>query len=338
MDTKSRNINVSGKKLIQTFYKLELHTRVIVVVAAIIILGVSTFPQNMIFIVISIVCLIRHVVKLATLEKGAKKIEAGNYVETIDIKYGEFGTIANALNTMSKDLTQVIEEQIKSERMKTELITHVSHDIRTPLTSLITYTDLLRKENLDNEKAIEYIEVLVKKANRLNVLVDDLFEASKAASGNIEVNLEVINLTECMNQALGEMEGVIVSSGVEFVTNLIDNGHVLADGRLIWRIIENLIGNACKYSLSGSRVYVSLTRAGGYIKLEMKNTANYPLNIDPDKLMEKFVRGDLARTTEGSGLGLSIVQSFIEAQNGKFDIKIDGDLFKVSVYFKILSE
>ena len=220
---------------------------------------------------------------------------------------------------------------MKSERLKTELITNVSHDIRTPLTSILSYTDLLKKEGLKSKNAPEYLDILIQKAGRLKTLTDELFEAAKASSGNIDVNITRLDLVSLINQVLGELDGSIKLSGLDLRTNLPESMYVKADGKLMWRVLENLLSNVFKYSLPNSRVYIDAFEEDISIRMDIKNISGTELNIDPSELMDRFKRGDDSRADGGSGLGLSIVQSFVNAQNGKFDISIDGDLFKASV-------
>lgn len=323
--------------LSRLFYSIPYERRVLGLTVMYLIVAVGAFPAHWLLVIVGLVLLHRHSRELAQLKALAQQISAGDDSPVprgkLHKKPGELGDIARVFTRLSQDFSQSLVEQMKSERMKTELLTHVSHDIRTPLTSLITYVDLLKKESQPTEAAQSYLTVIENKAHRLNALVSDLFEASKAASGNIELEVMPMNLTDCIQQALGELEGMIEGSGLTFVTDFIPDAYVLADGRLLWRIVENLVSNVCKYSLAGSRVYLKVEQLEDQMCLSIKNTSNHPLNITPDELMAKFVRGDLARHTEGSGLGLSIVQSFVQAQQGRFDIDIDidADLFKCRV-------
>jgi signal transduction histidine kinase len=275
--------------------------------------------------------MLRYARKLCLVTQGAKAASAGDYDKPIAVKGGELGSIATSINSISDGINAAVSERLKSERLKTELITNVSHDIRTPLTSLITYTDLLKNEGLNSEKASEYLEVLIQKSARLKALTDDLFEASKAASGSVEVHLEELDLADFVRQVLGELDERVKDSGLDFRLDLPDHAHVTADGRLLWRVVENLLSNVFKYALKGSRVYVSVARENGSWALEIKNISENALNVNPAELTERFKRGDDARGGEGSGLGLSIAQSFTLAQGGVFAISIDGDLFKAVV-------
>lgn len=262
---------------------------------------------------------------------GAKEIEQGNYHCKIDVKNGQLGTVARLLENISNNMDSEVKQRLQSELYRTELITNVSHDLRTPLTSLITYTDLLKTKGLDSPEAPEYLEVLIQKSHRLKALTDDLFEATKAATGNISVSLEPLSLEQLVEQCLGEFDEQIGKSDLSFITSLSSEAVVLADGSLMWRVLENLFSNVFKYSMPGTRVYVDSFVQENSWCLEIKNISNFPLNVPTEELTDRFRRGDSARTSEGSGLGLSIVESFVLAQNGNFAVSVDGDLFKVAV-------
>ncbi len=237
------------------------------------------------------------------------------------------------VNDISGGFSNAIEESLKSERLKTELITNVSHDIKTPLTSIINYVDLLKKENIENEKVKEYIDILDKKSQRLKKLTEDLVEASKASSGNVKLNIEEINIKELINQTIGEFKDKFEEKGLTIETTMPEQELVIkADNRYIYRIIENLFSNITKYAQENSRVYIDIEKnKESKVKISIKNISKEKLNISSDELMQRFVRGDKSRYTEGSGLGLSIAKSLTELQKGKFDIKIDGDLFRVDM-------
>jgi len=278
--------------------------------------------------------LLRCARKLYLVEQGAKAASEGDYDARIEVTGGELGSIATSINNISGGINSAVAERMKSERLKTELITNVSHDIRTPITSLVTYSDLLKTEGLGSERAPEYLDILIQKTARLKTLTDDLFEASKAASGNIKVELETLDLVDFIRQVLGEMDERISASGLDFRLNLPEHAPVLADGKLLWRVMENLCSNVFKYALAGSRVYVDVALDGQWYRLDIKNISEHPLNVEPSELTERFKRGDSARAGEGSGLGLSIAQSFVQSQGGVFELSIDGDLFKVSVHLR----
>ena len=232
-----------------------------------------------------------------------------------------------------------MEEQIRSERLKTELITNVSHDIKTPLTSIVNYVDLLSREDIPEGPAREYLEVLRRQSARLRKLTEDLIEASKAATGNIEVHAEPMDVNVLLSQAAGEYEEKLRGLELEPVLTFgSETTEILADGRLLWRVFDNLMSNICKYALPGTRVYLSTAVAKGAVEITFRNISRYPLNITSSELMERFVRGDASRSTEGSGLGLSIAQSLTTLQGGDFDLTIDGDLFKAVLRFPALAQ
>ena len=238
------------------------------------------------------------------------------------------------LNDLGSAINTAVDERMKSERMKAELITNVSHDLKTPLTSIINYVDLLKKEDIQEEKAKEYIEVLDRKSQRLKKLTEDLVEASKASTGSLTVNPERLGVVQLVTQALGEYSEKLEAAGLQLVASMTDEEvYVQADGRHFWRILDNLMGNCVKYAMPGTRVYLDLVAWDGYVTFSLKNISAGQLNIPAEQLMERFVRGDESRTTEGSGLGLSIARSLIELQGGLFRLEVDGDLFKAVVSF-----
>jgi signal transduction histidine kinase len=271
----------------------------------------------------------RRVKSFQAIKEGVERIKDGDIHHSIEVGgKGEFARLAANINSITDGLNKAVESELKSERLKTELITNVSHDIRTPLTSIITYVDLLKKEKLPL-KAEEYIEVLDQKSKRLKILTDDLFEAAKASSGSIPVQLERIDIVSLITQGLGEVSDKIEDYDLAFKFNYPNEKvYVAADGKLLWRSIENVLSNIFKYALKGSRVYIDVEDLGSEVRLTFKNISAYELNISADELMERFKRGDESRTSQGSGLGLSIAESLIDIQKGKFTIQVDGDLFK----------
>ena len=307
-------------------------TKLAIVVIVYPLLAVGTLVFAPITIGVAVWLANKKLKEYMAIKEGVAKIKNGAIDHKIEISHdGEFKTLAEDINSIGQGFNSAISNELKSEKLKTELITNVSHDIRTPLTSIITYVDLIKRE--DNQSKIkEYIEIIEQKSQRLKNLTDDLFEASKASSGNIPVNFEKIDLVSLITQGLGELDTQVRESELEFkLSDLGEKIYVNADGRLLWRSIENLLTNIFKYASKGSRVYIDIIDLDGDIELSIKNISAYELNISSDELMERFKRGDESRTSEGSGLGLSISKSLIEAQGGKFDIKIDGDLFKVVI-------
>ena len=236
---------------------------------------------------------------------------------------------------INKGFDESIEEQMKSERMKIDLITNVSHDLKTPLTSIISYVDLLSKEEDLSESARDYVNILMEKSNRLKNIVSDLFDLAKSTSGNINMNFEMIDLKKLIEQTLGDMEDSIEESSLQIKTNLPEEPvNILSDGKKLYRVFQNIIDNALKYSLQGTRIFIELEIVEGKAIVTIKNIASYEMNFTPDEIMERFTRGDKSRTTEGSGLGLSIAESFTQVSGGKFSIDVDGDMFKVIISFQ----
>lgn len=268
---------------------------------------------------------------------GIRGIVSGDPTARIELDglYGDIREQAENLNQINASVQNAVERQLKSERLKTELITNVSHDIKTPLTSIVNYVDLLKKQNVEDETAQQYIEVLDRQSVRLKKLIEDLMEASKVSTGNINVNLAALDAAELVKQVAGEYSDRMKEKGLQLVVNFPEQEMtVLADGQLLWRVFDNLLSNAHKYSQPGTRVYLDLQEKEGQVEVTFRNISAYSLNISGDELMERFVRGDSSRHTEGSGLGLSIARSLVELMNGQFSIMIDGDLFKVQVVLR----
>jgi signal transduction histidine kinase len=244
---------------------------------------------------------------------------------------------AEDLNAIGAGMARAVEQRLRGERLKTELITNVSHDIKTPLTSIINYIDLLRQENLP-DRAGEYVTVLERQSRRLSKLTDDLTEAAQAATGDLPTELRATGVCELVNQAVGEYSAQFAAQSLEPVVSLpAEEISVLADGRRLWRVMDNLLANACKYSLPGTRVYVDVRREENETVIACKNISRERLNIDSEELTERFVRGDASRSGEGSGLGLNIARSLVELQHGRFTLAIDGDLFKAEIRFPALA-
>lgn len=272
------------------------------------------------------------------LRDAAHHLAEGDLEYQVDKKglFLDLAKHADDLNSIGKGMAGAVEEKMKSERFKTELITNVSHDIKTPLTSIINYVDLLSRENINNDKAEEYIEVLQRQSTKLKKLVEDLVDASKAASGAVTMNMESCQVGVLMEQVTGEYKERAEEAGLELISRVPDDKtEILADGRSLWRVFDNVMNNICKYSQPGTRVYQILEKKDDRAVITYKNTSKYELDITADELMERFVRGDKSRSTEGSGLGLSIAKNLTELQGGSFDIFIDGDLFKVVMKFRL---
>lgn len=274
------------------------------------------------------------VAQIERIRQGAKRAASGDYTQPIDTTkmFPAFKEMSENINHVSDGIADAVEEQMKSERMKTELITNVSHDIKTPLTSIINYVDLIKKENVDNTTVQEYVEVLDRQSARLKKLIEDLLEVSKASTGNVEVHMEACDPQVMISQIVGEYQEKMQQQGLELVVGEPEVATtIMADGRHLWRVLDNVMSNIYKYAQENTRVYVDTEVGLHQVKLIFKNISKYPLNITSDELMERFVRGDSSRNTEGHGLGLSIAQSLTQLMGGTMELEIDGDLFKVVV-------
>ena len=344
-------------KLITKLYKKTLKlTRSITLAKRIIILAIVCIVANVFMMIFAIndynilIAMIASVVTiggfayyvlkklsyLSYIMDGTQRIKNGDIHHKLQL-IGEdnFTTLADNINNIRDGLDKAIDSQLRSERMKSELITNVSHDLKTPLTSIINYIELIKKEeNITPEYLKDYVNVLDSKSKRLKVLIEDLFEASKASSGNIELNMEKIDLIQLLRQSIGELEEKLSEANLDLKINVPeDKVYVRADGRRLYRVLENLLSNISKYSLSNTRVYIDITEVEGRVKLIMKNISSYELNFDPEEIMERFKRADDSRNTEGSGLGLAIARDLVKLQGGEFAIDIDGDLFKSIIEF-----
>ena len=276
------------------------------------------------------------VLQMKKLKEGGEKMAEGDLTHQIDTNqmYWEFKEHGENLNRIGEGMSHAVDERMKSERFKTELITNVSHDIKTPLTSIINYVDLLEKEELNNETAEEYLDVLDRQSGRLKKLIEDLIEASKASSGRLPVHLEKLEAGIFMVQTVGEFEEKTKANDLELLIKKPEEPvYIMADRRHFWRVIDNLMNNICKYAQPSTRVYINMEVKEEKVILIFRNTSKYPLNISNEELMERFVRGDESRNTEGSGLGLSIANSLMELMGGTFTLYVDGDLFKVELQF-----
>ena len=304
------------------------------------LLGIFVLPVTLIIDVLVLIWFYRQILALNKLKEAGENIANGNLDRKVDVSTlkGGLRTHGENLNSISLGIGRAVEQKMKSERFRTELITNVSHDIKTPLTSIINYVDLIRKEEPEG-KIDEYSQVLEKQANRLKKLLEDLLEASKASTGNLPVDFEKMDVCEIINQAVGEYSEKLEEKGLEVVVTLPDvPTFIMADGRKLWRIFDNVLNNIYKYAQPETRAYVDVISRGENVVITFKNISKDRLNIDSSELMERFVRGDSSRNTEGSGLGLNIAKSFAELMKGTFEIYVDGDLFKVELYFRRVSE
>ena len=276
---------------------------------------------------------------LRALQKGGEKLARGDFSSPIDTKYliGDFKRYGQELNDVQSGLEQAVQEQMKAEHLKTELITNVSHDIKTPLTSIVNYVDLLKKEDIPSPNAQEYIAVLDRQSHRLKKLTEDLVEASKASSGALNVELQPTDVNVLLSQIEGEYQERLAACHLTLVTQPPAPGTMIqADSRLLSRVMDNLVSNVCKYAMENTRVYVTAAVRDGQAVISFKNVSRDELNISPDELMERFVRGDASRHSEGSGLGLSIARSLVQLQGGTFALSIDADLFRADIVFPLI--
>ncbi len=283
----------------------------------------------------------KQVKKYLAIRDGVEEVKKGNLDYKIPVtatgnKSGELDRLAESINEISAATSIAVANELKNQRMKTDLISNVSHDLKTPLTSMVSYVDLLKSEGLDGGHASEYLGIIDEKTKRLQKLTEDLLEAAKASSGDIPVNMEKIEMSSIAGQALAEVETRLDAADLDVIFQAkTEDTFVMADGQLLWRVMENLLVNVGKYALPGSRVYLDvMDRGDGFLLMEMKNMSKDRLNIDADELMERFKRGDDSRNTEGSGLGLAIAKDLVKLMEGEFDITVDGDLFKVSIALK----
>ena len=308
------------------------------------LLWVSALAQSALSVVlllaapVMMAAMVYAALQLRKLQKGGRALAEGNLSYHVDTK-GLIGALrehGENLNSIGMGMSRALEGRLKSERMKTELVTNVSHDIKNPLTSIINYAGLIAAESCENEHHREYAKVLERKSEHLKRLLEDLVEISRASTGNMEMDLQPCDALTFLEQLAGEFEERCAGAELTLITRQPETPlGILADSRRIWRVFENLMQNACKYSLPGSRVYLTLEQKENNAVFTLRNTSKEPLNISPEELMERFVRGDSARTTEGNGLGLSIAQSLTHAQGGEMTVTIDGDLFKVTVSFPL---
>lgn len=284
----------------------------------------------------AIYILIKEAIGKEKIKEGIRQIASGNVDYQIPLKRmrGDSLDMAERVNNIGNGLQNAVEKSIRSERLKTDLITNVSHDIKTPLTSIINYVDLLRRENLEDPKIQGYLDILEAKSQRLKTLTEDVVEASKVSSGNITLVYMDVNLVEMLNQTIGEFSERMEDRNLRLIAVLPEEPAIIhVDGQRMWRILENIFNNAVKYAMPGTRVYADMKIIGEKVMFSLKNVSEQPLNFSSDELTERFIRGDVSRNTEGSGLGLSIAKSLTEIQGGTFELYLDGDLFKVTIQF-----
>ncbi|MBR0400370.1 MAG: HAMP domain-containing histidine kinase [Mogibacterium sp.] len=313
--------------------------------------GFIAVIAEMLAVLAAITLVIRKTGRLASLRAGIAEVRSGNLSYKITVDEDENGPrtvidkMASDMNHISEAANIAVQNEIRNQRLKTDLISNVSHDLKTPLTSMISYLDILEREGLDSEDAPAHLAIVREKTERLKILTEELIEAAKASSGNIPCEIEKIDLSALIDQSLAEMCDRLSSKNLDIrKKNTADNTLVMADGKLLYRVLENLLGNISKYALEGSRVYIDVSKpqqmpvidpdASGRLLLEVKNISRDELNISADELMERFTRGDKSRNTEGSGLGLAIAKDLTTLMGGSFDISIDGDMFKTSILLR----
>ena len=315
-------------------WKTALVTAALAFLEFILYVSPSRDPLFLVVKVLEILAVLAIALNLRTLEKNGKQLSEGDLSTPVDTKrlFGAFRRYGQAMNRLQSGMESAVQEQMRAERMKTELITNVSHDIKTPLTSIVNYVDLLKKEDISSPAAREYITVLDRQSKRLKKLTEDLVEASKASSGALPVDLQPTDVSVLFSQITGEYQDRLADCHLTLVTQLpAGQPVVLADSKLLSRVMDNLVSNICKYAMPETRVYVSGVTADGQMTMSFKNVSRAELNISPDELMERFVRGDTSRHTEGSGLGLSIARSLVQLMGGTFRLSIDADLFRADV-------
>ncbi len=318
-------------------WKTALLTLAVFFIEAILFVGSTYGPNSGIFLMIKLVeylVILYIALNLRILQRGGENMADGDFSQNIDTKrlIGDFKRYGQRMNDLRSGMEQAVQEQTRAERMKTELITNVSHDIKTPLTSIVNYVDLLQKEDVQSEAAREYIAVLDRQSRRLKKLTEDLVEASKASSGALPVDLQPTDVSVLFDQIVGEYQDRLADCRLTLVARPPEQAvSVYADGKLLSRVMDNLVSNICKYALEDTRVYAVAACDEEHVTISFKNVSRAELNISPDELMERFVRGDASRHTEGSGLGLSIAGSLVQLMGGTFHLSIDGDLFRADI-------
>ncbi len=317
--------------------------RIMLILVLICLLSATIFLAPVVLIMILIFAP-KWVHRYEEIRKGLDEVNNGNLKYKIPVQgEDELDQLAIGINKITEATSTAVQNELKNQRMKTDLISNVSHDLKTPLTSMVTYIDLLKTEGLDSKNAPEYLDILQQKTERLRQLTEDLFEAAKASSGATPVHMSRVDLLSLLNQGLGELGDLVETSHLEFVVNAQQERYfVRADGQLLWRVISNLLGNVLKYSQEYTRVYINITRqaaeSGNLVFMEVKNISRQSLNMDPSELMERFKRGDESRTTEGSGLGLAIAKDLMKLMDGWLELSIDGDLFKAKIMLNAAAE
>ena len=338
-----RIMKATGRGLYRIAKSLPLMWKTALVTLALVFIEFILFMQDyygtlaapfLLLKLLELLAILYIALSLRTLQKGGEAMADGDFSQNIDTRLliGDFKRYGQRMNDLRSGIEQAVQEQTKAERMKTELITNVSHDIKTPLTSIVNYVDLLQKEDVQSEAAREYIAVLDRQSRRLKKLTEDLVEASKASSGALPVDLQPTDVSVLFDQIVGEYQERLADCRLTLVARPPEQPlTVCADGKLLSRVMDNLMSNICKYALEDTRVYAVASCDEKTVTISLKNVSRAELNISPDELMERFVRGDASRHTEGSGLGLSIAGSLVQLMGGTFDLSIDGDLFRADI-------
>ncbi len=291
-------------------------------------------PLNSLLFLLACIFVAYRARDIDEIRKGAQRIHSGELTYKIpELRSEDLRCLASNINDIAKGLDESVSAKMKAEKLKTDLITNVSHDLKTPLTSIISYTELLSKVEGLPDEARDYIGIIAKKSDRLKSLTQDLFDISKVQSGNERVELEKLDVALLINQSLGEHDNEINESGLPLIVSVDKELYINADGRKMSRVVSNLIGNILKYAMKNTRVFISANERDGKAVIEFKNISSYPMDFDAQEIIGRFVRGDQSRTTEGNGLGLAIAKSYTEACGGSFDVIIDGDLFKAVIKF-----
>ena len=295
------------------------------------------FLFGVLWFILAVAFLVKRLDGFERIVEALKRLRTGELTDKLtDMPTGVLSTMAEDINSLGDGMQNALQNAIRAERMKSELITNVSHDLKTPLTSILNYSDLLCQEHLTPEEANDYAKIIHQKSMRLKNLTSDLFDISKVQSGAEQMQCERIDACTLVRQALGEQDKAIAESRLTLKVNIPDHEvPIWADGKKMSRVMENLIGNCIKYAMSGTRVFVTVSEQEREAVIELKNIANYEMDFDAGEITERFVRGDAARTTEGSGLGLAIAKSYVEACGGALAVEVDGDLFKVRITFPV---
>lgn len=328
----------AGRNLFQRSTKTQL--KIMGLALAMIILS-AVFPVGTIIAIVLVMWqLPKYLKRFSDIEKAAEQTASGDLTVEMPRLYNgdELDRLSASINSISDATKIAVDKELKNQKMKTDLITNVSHDLKTPLTSMVTYVDLLKNEGLQSENAEEYLDIISQKTERLRRLTLDLFDAAKASSGDLPVKIGRVDLASLASQSVGEFSDDFQSRNLQVIMGGEDSVNVMADGRYLWRVMENLLNNIRKYAMEGTRVYIDLSSEGGMGKISVKNMSSTQLNVPAEELVQRFARGDESRTTEGSGLGLAIAKDLTALMKGQLKITVDGDLFKAEVMLPLAED